>query len=358
MTGQAAERRPRAIEAGAVISALAQTSKLIGVPNLVVGFKLKNTDLAKEELIKLEVFATMMLESLEQTKGHFKKTKVGDHEYLVLNLDGGMVPWDQIPLDKFKEMEAEEGDVQKIIDRLKESKLVVALGVRDNYLLLSIGPSLECLEKLGQGQRLIDRAEFKPLEKYVDKRLVSVGYVSQAMNRQVNGQKKNIDDLLAGRQRLARVGRTFRRAEGADPQRRSRRWPRTSRRMMPEAGAVMGLSFLADHGVEGYQYAWGGHGSLDGSQPLGLLAARRRQPDPGRRGTTQAVERQGLRQGREMGQDGLRLFQGVRPAGDAGRRAREAREVPRGGPAAGRAAGQGQPRNAHPRPGRRPSRRW
>ena len=33
----------------------------------------------------------------------------------------------------------------------------------------------------------------------------------------------------------------------------------------------MGLSFLADRGVEGYRYAWGGHDRLDGSKPLGLL---------------------------------------------------------------------------------------
>ena len=50
----------------------------------------------------------------------------------------------------------------------------------------------------------MDRAELKPLEKYVDKRLVSVGYMSQAMSRQLNNQKKNIDDMLAtGRQAAA-----------------------------------------------------------------------------------------------------------------------------------------------------------
>ena len=42
--------------------------------------------------------------------------------------------------------------------------------------------------------------------------------------------------------------------------------------MIPEPGALMAFGFLADHGLEGYQYAWGGHGWLDGSQPLGLLS--------------------------------------------------------------------------------------
>ena len=101
-----------------------------------------------------------------------------------------MIPWDQVPMDELKEMEAQPGDAQKIIDRLKEMKLVVALGLRGNYLLCSIGSSLECLEKLGQGKRLMDRAELKPLEKYADQRLVSVGYMSQAMGRQLNNQEK------------------------------------------------------------------------------------------------------------------------------------------------------------------------
>ena len=41
--------------------------------------------------------------------------------------------------------------------------------------------------------------------------------------------------------------------------------------MMPEPGAMMGLSYLVDHGVESYQYAWGGHGCVDGSRTLALL---------------------------------------------------------------------------------------
>ena len=250
-----------------------RTPTLIGVPNLIVGFKVKNTDLAKEQLIKLEMLANVALGAAgldEQTKSHFKRTKVGDYEYLVADVDGSMIPWDQVPLEKIKEMEAQPGDAQKIIDRLKQTKLVVALGLRGNYLLCSIGPSLECLEKLGQGKLLLDRAELKPLEKYVDKRLVSVGYMSQAMSRQLNNQKKQLDDLLAAVDQLLP-------ASGLSDEQKERvrndakALTADLKAIMPEAGATMGLSFLTDRGIEGYQYAWGSHGPLDGSKPLGLL---------------------------------------------------------------------------------------
>jgi hypothetical protein len=122
LTGPNEGHNPDELQGRVLMSALAQDIDLIGVPNLVVGFKLKSTDLAKEQLIKLETIGNILLESNEQTKGRFKKTKVGEYEYLVLELDGAMVPWSKVPMEKLKEMEAAEGDAEKIVDRLKESK--------------------------------------------------------------------------------------------------------------------------------------------------------------------------------------------------------------------------------------------
>ena len=53
ITGQAKDRDPQQLQAEMVISALAKNVDLIGVPSLIVGFKLKNAELAKEQLIKL-----------------------------------------------------------------------------------------------------------------------------------------------------------------------------------------------------------------------------------------------------------------------------------------------------------------
>ncbi len=182
---------PQQAQVGAVLSALAGNADLIRVPNVVVGFHVKNVKLAEEQLAKFGEIAMRQLDANEKTKGRLKKTKVGDHQCLVLTLDGAMVDW-EVLADKLKEMETAEGDTQKIVDRLKESKLVIALGVRDNYLLLSIGSSLEGLEKLGKGELLIDRPELKPLAKFADKRLIGVGYASAALNQQAASQQQNV----------------------------------------------------------------------------------------------------------------------------------------------------------------------
>jgi len=270
IVGEDEGRSAQQIQAGAALSALARNVKLLGLPNIVIGFKLKNTDLAKEQLIKLEAIGNVVLEGDKNTKGHFKKTKVGNHECLVLTLDGSMIPWDDLPIDKLKEVEAEEGDAQKVIDRVKESKLVIALCVRDNYLVASIGSSLEGMERLGKGDRLIDRAEIKPLAKFVDKPLISVGYMSAPLNEQLANQQQAINSLLKlVDESLPKIGLN-------DPQNERVRKDIQSlaadiKGLMPKPGAAMGLSFLADQGVEGYQYSWGSHGDLDGSQPLSLL---------------------------------------------------------------------------------------
>ena len=257
-------------QAGEVISTLVKDVNLIGVPNLIVGFRVKNADLAKEQLIKLETIGNIMLESREETKGRFKKTKVGDHEFLVLELDGGMIPWDEVPLDTFRNLEANEGDVDKLVERLKQSKLVVAIGLRGEYLVVSIGSSLDCLKKLGTGPRLIDRDEFKPLAKFADRRLTSIGYMSKAMNQRMNNQKRQIDDALKAVETL------LPKAELSEEQQQrirqdAKRMAADVKAFVPEVGAVTQFSFLVDGGVESYRYAWGDFGGLDGTKQLSLL---------------------------------------------------------------------------------------
>jgi small subunit ribosomal protein S2 len=68
----------------------------------------------------------------------------------VLELDGAMVPWDEMPMDKFKEMEAEEGDAQKIIDRLKELDSMTEDGTINRFPkkeILSLQREREKLER-------------------------------------------------------------------------------------------------------------------------------------------------------------------------------------------------------------------
>jgi len=257
-------------QAQILLAALAKTADLIGAPGLVAGFKLKNPDLAKEQLIKLEMMANIILETNETTKGHFKKQKIGDCDYLVLQLDGGMVPWDNMPIDLLRGMEKNEGDADKIVERLQEMTLALALGVRGDYLIFSIGSSLECLEKLGQGDRLVDRPELQRLEPFAGRRLTSIAYVSEDLARQANDPKQSFEQLLDIAEAMLPMAE-LKEAQEEKILAEAEAFAEDLKRMMPQPGAMCGLSFLTDRGIESYQFDWGRHDRLDAAKRLDLL---------------------------------------------------------------------------------------
>ncbi|MBN1395583.1 MAG: hypothetical protein JW959_11210 [Pirellulales bacterium] len=254
----------------AMLSALAEDVDLIAVPNVVLGFRVEKKELAGEQMLKLETMADLFFNSREETKGSFKKTKIGDFEYLVLELDGNVIPWEKADLETLRNMEAAEGDVDKIVERIKQLKLAVAVGLREEFLLVSIGPSLENLEKLGAGPRLADREEFEPLAKFADGRLTSVAFVSEEMNRRLNNQKRQIDNALDTLKMF------LPQAELSDEQKQRIREDAEEaaeelKAIVPDVGAITSFSFLSDAGMESYRYAWGDFSDLDGTQKLTLL---------------------------------------------------------------------------------------
>src|SRR4051794_27903306 len=89
-----------------------------------------------------------------------------------------MIPMDKIPWDQIEE---KEGQYENIRKRLKSLKLSVALLVKNDYLLLTIGPDTKVADRLSRGSPLAGRPELAPLAKFADRKLISVGYTSKAL---------------------------------------------------------------------------------------------------------------------------------------------------------------------------------
>jgi hypothetical protein len=270
LTGRSRQYTPQQIQGMLLFSVLAENADLIKTPDLVIGFKVKNKESAVEHLQLLEGTLSALIETNVQLKGRFKKTKVAGHEYLTLTLDGSMVPWDEVPIGELRGMEAQAGDVDKVMARLKKLTVVISLGLRDDYLLLAVGSSTDCLARLGKGKLLASRDELKPLEKFAGKELTSISYVSRALVAKVSTGKKDIDDLLALVNEMLPVA-----GLPEDMEKRIRKdaaaLAADLKRAIPKPGAMMGFTFLTAGGMEGYTYDWGGHPGLDGSKPLSLL---------------------------------------------------------------------------------------
>ncbi len=199
-----------------------------------------------------------------------KRETIAGHEYLVLRLNGKMIPWTGTESEKLQQAGLDVEEAGKLLDHLKEMNLVIAFGVRENYLLASIGSSAVCIEKLGAGEKLMDLPQFEPLLKFAEQKLTGISYASADLNRAVSFQPKDLDQLYAAFDEYlsqADIGEEKTEQILGDAQ----RFVEDLKGMIPEVGAEIAFSFLADRGLESYDYRWGDHSQIDGSKPLGLL---------------------------------------------------------------------------------------
>lgn len=260
---------PAVQQARGLLNALRDNMKLIQVPELVFGFRVKDTKTAETQLKRLEeVLEPLMAQAPPPLKDRLQKIKVKGKTFLSLALDGKMVPWDRIPI---ADVEEKEGEYKDLVKKLTGLKLSISLGVRDNYVLLAIGESLDALERLGgKGAKLADRPELKPLAKFADKKIASVGYVSKDLMSRVMTKPEDIDAL-------AEIGKQFLESSPLAEAQRKRAakdidaLAKDVKSVLIEPGAIFGFSFLTDNGQESYSY---NHMKVPGkvqAEPLTLL---------------------------------------------------------------------------------------
>ena len=135
----------------AALHAVANNLDLMKFPTMIAGFKIDDEDRATINLGKLEGilgFAAMMQ---PQLAGSVQRQQVGGNPFLTVTLSGGMIPWDQVPLDDMRRLEATAGDIDKIVEKITGLQLIVAIGIHEGYLMAAVTVSRDQLARLGQG---------------------------------------------------------------------------------------------------------------------------------------------------------------------------------------------------------------
>ncbi len=263
------DRNPSEIQARIVLQTLSQNIKLIRVPDLVIGFKVKDTKKAEAQIKRLEDLIGMVIGGAPPyVRDGFKRVKVGDSSVLNLTLPGSLIPWDDLHI---KDYEDKEGEYDALLNKLKELKLSVSFGVHHGYIVLAIGHSPDHLKVIGgEGKRLNQLAEFETLGKFTDKRITSIGYVSKAWKAATmpsaadyTAMGESLSELLKAADLPAEVLKKLKKDIASVATEFGRN--------LPEAGASVSFSFLTDRGSEGYAYDFGTFpNGLDGSKPLTL----------------------------------------------------------------------------------------
>jgi hypothetical protein len=267
-TGKTRGLDPGKLQALVILNVLNQNLDLIKVPDLVIGFRLTDTKKAENQIKRLETLLGQLETQAPPLKGRVKRTRVGDGNFLTLNLDGEMVPWDQVDL---KDLEEKPGQYDKLIKKARGLKLTISLGVQDKYLLLGVGPSAEHLAQLGaKGKKLIDRPELKPLGKAAGKKLTSIGYASKELRARAGTGKKDIDGLaVMAKEVLPEAG--LPEAKRKQIEKDIDGLAADLKKFVSDQGAEVSFSFMTDAGSESYTYDHGTFNELDGSKPLTLL---------------------------------------------------------------------------------------
>ncbi|TMQ34062.1 MAG: hypothetical protein E6K70_09710, partial [Planctomycetota bacterium] len=251
-----------------VLSTLAEHLELIKIPDFIIGFKVGKRDDATAQLKRLETLVTQLLQQAPPpVKQGYKKEKIAGADFMVMTVDGSLLPWQKISL---KDYEDKEGEYDKLIEKLKTLKLTVSLGLRDDYVFLALGESTAGLSKLGSGELLADRPELKPLAKYAGNKLTSINYASKDLRSSVGTTPKDIDNAAAEAKKY------LEKAEIPDGVREKLikdlgELARDIKSFIHEKGALMSFAFLSDQGQESYTYDWSHNPSKDGSKPLTLL---------------------------------------------------------------------------------------
>jgi hypothetical protein len=256
-----------------MLETLADNLDLLVVPDVVWGFKTTKRDVGIDQVKRIEVLATLMLQADPDLAKAFERRKVAGGEVLTFTLDGKSLPLEDLE----REVSATTGDdelTSRVFARIREIDVVVAVGLLGDWVILSIGDSVDHLDKLAvpgsDKQGLLTLPAFKPLLEHADKPLTGVSYISEPLSEAVSASRSDIQTMLAAVDQLGDSaelpeaaqdeirGLVSRAADGYDS-------------LLPDPGPWMAFSFLAERGYEGYVWDWSRNQPFDGSRRLDLL---------------------------------------------------------------------------------------
>lgn len=263
------EQNDEQVAMAAFLQTLNENLDRVVVPDVVIGFKISDANRADQQVRRLETLINVVigLLTINEFKDRFGRVRVGDGEFIELRLDGKLVPWEEFP---FAEFEENPGDFEPLKQKLRSLTMTLDLGIKDGYLIFSIGDSNEHVAQLGKSDLLKNRPELKPLAEHLTKRLTEVNFTSKEFNALITGTKEDVDGLVD----LAEEMLPYAELPDELEQRLledARALANDLKPFVPEPGGSLSFSYLTSQGYEGFTYDWTQNLTLDDSKPLSLV---------------------------------------------------------------------------------------
>jgi hypothetical protein len=255
-------QNPQNAQLKAITHTLAQAGDKLQVPEFVVGFRITKAEAASNQIKRLE---SHLQAAFEKTplKGRVQRATIGGADALTLTVDGSLIPWDQIPLDGLDDDST--ADVKSLFKTLKPLKLALCMLVKDNFLLVTVGPTIKTAESFGRGPSLSTRSEMRPISKYADKPLIGVSYSSAALAAAVATTGEDLSNLVE-------LAKTALNKSPLSADRKTaiekdlKQLAAEVAAALPKPGGSFGCSFLTARGQETFSYDFGNASGNSGKE--------------------------------------------------------------------------------------------
>lgn len=257
---------------GQMIRQMLEWQSDLRMPGVVFGFRLSDPKLGKD-------WITGIIPPLQQAIPFpLQKEMLGGGEYLTLRIEvRKFMTADHRAAIEAELWQVDEGQelAQELIEFLESQTLSIAVGMRGDYLLLSIGADNSHLEEFGKGTSLAESATLAPVRKVFRDDLVGLSYVDAALT---NSGKIDVDETVAGLDYFLLDVKDHMPA-GMDERllADAESLLMEVNESLPEAQPTLAVSFWRD-GFESFQFSALAPGSMESSQPLRILAHAGRAP--------------------------------------------------------------------------------
>ena len=193
-------------------------------------------------------------------------------DYLTLPLHAAVFFNAEVEAELRRDMQRQLFDaatIDEVVDLIRSQTLVISLGMRGEYLLLSIGSDNAHLEQLGRGVSLAESDALAPVRKHFQPRLLGLSYTHADLTSygklDVDGIVGGLQDLLASATAELPPGLYERLSRDAT------QLLNEINQALPDSEPKVAASFWRD-GIESYTFSALFPGSMDSSEPLGILS--------------------------------------------------------------------------------------
>ena len=248
---------------------LAANTDQIVIPDLVWGFQTTQVDAAQKQLERIETFVTGMAQAQPMLADAVTREKIGNGDFITVTIkpDPTLLKMAMSNVLKFTDMEEE---LEKIMNRISELRIVVALGVVKEHVVLSIGGGTEHLQAMGStGGSLLDTKPFKVVRDATEKSLTSIWYRSQKLAKAWETSPEDIEQAKKFAAAVAKANDLTPEAT-AEAEELVGELLEGYASQMPEAGPWLAYSYLTDTGYAGEEWNWAKNIPWDGSTTLSL----------------------------------------------------------------------------------------